>query len=98
MINDVVAMNTANGRCLYRVVKMGSDGKIVFAPLHEANVNARDIARNNYNKDLKAGKDASGLDPSLHFAYTFKMASSLQKVGGRLVSVSPIGEVQVVNR
>jgi CRISPR-associated endonuclease Csn1 len=94
MINDVVAMNTASGRCLYRVVKMASTGTISFTPLHEANVNARDIARNNYNKDLKAGKDVSGLDPSLHIAYVFKTASSLQKAGARVVSVSPIGDVQ----
>ena len=94
MINDVVAMNTASGRCLYRVAQIGADGKIVFAPLNEANVDARNRARVKYASDLKAGKEVSGLEPSLHFAYVFKMASSLQKSAGRVVSVSPIGDVQ----
>jgi hypothetical protein len=61
--------------------------------LHEANVNARNKAR----EDSQAGKK-SALDPSLHFAYVTKYAGSLQKAGARLVSVSPIGEVQVLNR
>jgi hypothetical protein len=96
MINDVVAMNTASGRCLYRVVKMGVTGQVLFAPLHEANVNARNEARKNYDKDKASGKAV--IDPSLHFAYISKTAGTLQKAGTRLVSVSPIGEVQFLNR
>jgi hypothetical protein len=78
------------------VVNIKQIGTVYFAPLHEANVNARNMARQNYDKDKVSGKEV--LDPSLHFAYVTKTAGSLQKSGGRLVSVSPIGEVQFLNR
>ena len=40
-IGDCVSIETASGRGIYRVVKMTANKQIFFAPVHEANVDAR---------------------------------------------------------
>lgn len=76
VIDDIVRMEIDGEEQTLRVVKVAGSGQIWFAPLNEANVDAR-------NRDKT--------DP---FAYTSKMAGSLQTSKTRRVTISPIGELR----
>ncbi|MCW5235308.1 type II CRISPR RNA-guided endonuclease Cas9 [Verminephrobacter eiseniae] len=76
VIGDSVRMEVDGRDEVMRVVKVGGNGQIFFAPVCEANEDAR-------NRDKQ--------DP---FAYTSKVAGSLQKTQARQVTISPIGELR----
>jgi CRISPR-associated endonuclease Csn1 len=76
MIDDSVRLEVDGMLKTMRVRSISPNGQIFMAPIHEANVDAR-------NRDQS--------DP---FAYTSKLAGSLQKARGRCVTISPIGELR----
>ena len=76
MRNDCVKLEVDGTMQIMRLTSIRSSGKLSFAPIHEANADAR-----NRSKD----------DP---FSYVTKTAGSLFKAKGRLVTISPIGEVR----
>jgi CRISPR-associated endonuclease Csn1 len=78
VIGDSVRLVLGERPEILRVVKIsGSTGQVFMAPLHEANVDAR-------NRNKESG-----------FAYTSKMAGSLQSGQAKQVSVSPVGDMNV---
>lgn len=73
---DTVRMLIDGKDRVMRMVKVSGRGQIWFAPVNEANVDAR-------NRDVA--------DP---FAYISKMATSLQSVKARRITISPIGQLR----
>lgn len=92
MINDCVRMGTD---VVFRVVSIRTDGRITFAPIHEANVDKRNTETGKRKKLQKNNpltvENAQDVD---NFEYTTIKASSLQKENGRKVTISPIGQLR----
>lgn len=76
VIDDLIRMQIDGAEQTLRMVKVAGSGQIWFAPINEANVDARNR------------------DKSDSFAYTSKMAGSLQTARARRVTLSPIGELR----
>lgn len=77
VIGDSVRLESDGQTETMRLVKVnGNNGQIFMAPVHEANVDAR----NSDKQDV--------------FAYTSKVAGSMQKAKARHVTISPIGELR----
>ena len=75
MIGDAVRLELDGNTETMRVAGIASAGTITLAPVHEANVDARNRAKDD------------------DFRYTSKSAGSLHSARGRVVTISPIGEL-----
>lgn len=62
MIDDSIELGDSESRQIYRVVKIGSNGRVFLAPLHESNVDARN--RDPANPFKYISKTASTLQQS----------------------------------
>ena len=82
-INDCIEVDEDNGRKIFRMQKLSTNGSMFFAPLYEANTAARAEGKMRH------------VDP---FKYLITSATSLQKLKAKKVHISSTGRVQCERR